>query len=284
MNIIEKTYSLNGSLTKRSKTDAIYLHHRAGSGDVESIDRQHKSQNWTCIGYHFYVRKDGSIYRGRREDTVGAHAYGYNSTSIGICAEGNFEVEEIMPEAQKQAIIELVNYLKQKYGVSRVLRHKDVNATACPGKNYPYEEIINGKVQEIEPTISAQGAIADIQRTLNKKYGLNIAVDNIAGNETKKAIVIGLQKELNSQFKAGLVVDGVFGNQTKSKCETLRKGAKGNITWLLQARLVCLGYNTNGVDGVFGNGTYSAVISFQKAKGIAVDGIVGKVTWTNLLA
>ena len=285
MNIIEKTYTLNGTLTKRSKTDTIYLHHAVYNGPVEDIDRMHKNNGWTCIGYHFYVRKDGSVYRGRREDTVGAHAYGYNSTSIGICAEGNFEVD-IMGEAQKQAIIELVNYLKSKYGISKVLRHKDVNATACPGRNYPYEEIVNGAPKPAPQPVSqpVTGKIADIQRTLNSRYGLNIAVDNVAGNETKKAIVIGLQKELNLQFKAGLVVDGVFGNQTKSKCEILRKGAKGNITWLLQARLVCLGYNTNGVDGVFGNGTYSAVVNFQKAKGIAVDGVVGKVTWTNLLA
>ena len=62
----------------------------------------------TCVTLNLApadVRKDGSVYRGRREDTVGAHAYGYNSTSIGICAEGNFEVD-IMGEAQKQAIIE----------------------------------------------------------------------------------------------------------------------------------------------------------------------------------
>lgn len=131
MQIIEKTYTLNGKLDIRKKTDKIILHHRAGNGDVESIDRVHKNKGWVCIGYHFYVRKDGSIYRGRQENAVGAHAYGSNSTSIGICAEGNFETD-IMPEIQKQSIIELVNYLKNKYQITKVLRHKDVNSTACP--------------------------------------------------------------------------------------------------------------------------------------------------------
>lgn len=143
MNIIEKEYSLNGTLQKRSKTDMILLHHAVYNGDVEGIDRIHKNKGWTCIGYHFYVRKDGSIYRGRKEDTVGAHAYGSNYTSIGICAEGNFEIDTMSVE-QKNSIIELVNYLKNKYGVTKVLRHKDVNATACPGKNYPFDEIVNG--------------------------------------------------------------------------------------------------------------------------------------------
>ena len=64
---------------------------------------------------------------------------------------------------------------------------------------------------------------------------------------------------------------------------TLRKGARGNITKLLQEKLVSYGYNTNGVDGIFGSGTEKAVISFQKNKELSVDGIVGKNTWKELL-
>lgn len=131
MEIIEKTYLLNGSLEERSKTDMIILHHAVYDGDVEGIDKIHKNKGYTCIGYHFYVRKDGTIYRGRRESTIGAHTYGSNSTSLGICAEGNFE-QDIMSAEQKNSIIELVGYLKGKYGISKVIRHKDVSATACP--------------------------------------------------------------------------------------------------------------------------------------------------------
>ena len=64
---------------------------------------------------------------------------------------------------------------------------------------------------------------------------------------------------------------------------TLKKGAKGNITKLVQEKLVSLGYNTNGVDGIFGTGTEKAVISFQKSNGLVADGIVGKNTWRKLL-
>ena len=64
---------------------------------------------------------------------------------------------------------------------------------------------------------------------------------------------------------------------------TLRKGARGNITKLLQEKLVSLGYNTNGVDGIFGAGTEKAIISFQKNNELVVDGIVGKNTWRKLL-
>ena len=126
------------------------------------------------------------------------------------------------------------------------------------------------------------GDIGKIQKTLNERYGLNIAVDDVAGNETKRAIVIGLQKEHNLQFNSGLAVDGVFGVKTRNACEKLRIGARGKITWLLQARLRCLAYNTNGVDGVFGNGTLRAVKQFQKNKKISVDGVVGRNTWSKL--
>ena len=64
---------------------------------------------------------------------------------------------------------------------------------------------------------------------------------------------------------------------------TVKKGARGNITKLLQEKLVSLGYNTNGVDGIFGSGTEKAVMSFQKSNGLVVDGIVGKNTWRKLI-
>jgi len=118
MNIIERTYSLNGGLSNRNTTNRIILHHAAVSNcSADDVDRWHKNKGWTCIGYHFFVRKDGAIYRGRREEAVGAHAYGSNTDSIGICAEGNFE-NETMGDVQKQALKELVAYLKNKYGIT----------------------------------------------------------------------------------------------------------------------------------------------------------------------
>ena len=63
----------------------------------------------------------------------------------------------------------------------------------------------------------------------------------------------------------------------------MKKGARGNITKLLQEKLVSLGYNTNGVDGIFGSGTDNAVRLFQKSNRLTADGIVGKNTWRKIL-
>lgn len=134
-----------------------------------------------------------------------------------------------------------------------------------------------------EPKVTVTGKVATIQQTLNSRYGLNIAVDNVAGSQTKAALVKALQIELNKQYNKGLAVDGDFGEKTNKACISLKIGAQGNITWLMQARLACLGYTIN-VDGVFGNATLSVVKQFQKDKGITVDGWVGKVTWNRLFA
>lgn len=125
-------------------------------------------------------------------------------------------------------------------------------------------------------------------------YGLT--ADYLAGNVTfaKLDSVIAnsnqgnewvrrLQQECNKQGFSKQTVDGIPGPATLAGCPVLKKGAKGNITKLLQEKLVKLGYSTNGVDGIFGSGTHSAVREFQKTRGLSVDGIVGQNTWRKLL-
>ena len=96
------------------------------------------------------------------------------------------------------------------------------------------------------------------------------------------AWVRSLQVELNAQgFRDSngnkLVVDGIAGSKTLSACPTLKVGARGNITKLMQQKV------GTTADGIFGNGTKQAVINYQKSKGLSADGIVGQNTWRKLL-
>ncbi|MEL5864651.1 N-acetylmuramoyl-L-alanine amidase [Clostridium cochlearium] len=118
----------------------IYHHTEATKATIEDIHRWHLEQGWSGCGYHFLVRKDGSIWRGRPENAVGAHSLRSNLNSIGICAEGNF-MKETMGQVQKKSLIELGIYLKNKYDIVNIYGHKDVYSTDCPGINYPLEEI-----------------------------------------------------------------------------------------------------------------------------------------------
>ena len=173
MNIIETNLEFK-DMSTRKLTERIILHHAAAKNcSAEDIQRWHLNNGWSGAGYHFLVRKDGTIYRLRPEDKVGAHAYGSNYNSLGICFEGDY-MEEDMQEAQKEAGKELVAYLKNKYNITTVQAHRDVCATSCPGDKFPFDEIVNSETnnkvipqpQENVP----KGNVAEIQSTLNDRY------------------------------------------------------------------------------------------------------------------
>lgn len=270
MNIVEKVFETVGTLQIRQKTTLIVLHHAYSTNcTVEDIDRWHKNRGWCKIGYQFFVKKDGTIYRGREENAVGAHAYGYNSISIGICAEGNYDVEQ-MPEAQKNAIIELVTYLKNKYGITEVKKHKDLNNTRCPGANYPFDEIVakaNGNVEF---------------KTINPIESKS--AESSSGNVVVNDLVKELQHELNVQKNAKLAEDGIFGPETAKAMINVKIGARGNITKIIQKALIKKGYSIyGGIDGIFGKDTDRRVRDFQRNNELTSDGIVGRNTIEKLL-
>ena len=96
---------------------------------VEDIDRWHKAQGWSGIGYHWYVDRDGHIFPGRSEREAGAHVIGYNHCSIGICYEGGLDEQgnsaDTRTPAQKAALLFIIKYLKQSYPNAIVLGHRD---------------------------------------------------------------------------------------------------------------------------------------------------------------
>ena len=142
LNIIQPNYKWAYGATIRQKTDYIVLHHVGAKGSFtpEKLHAEHLKKGWRGIAYNFYVRKDGTIYHGREENAAGGHTLDYNLVSIGVCFEGNFELET-MPDAQKNAGRELVAYLKAKYPTAQIVRHSKLNATACPGINFPFADI-----------------------------------------------------------------------------------------------------------------------------------------------
>lgn len=176
MKIIDVQYKWNGTLSKRGTTKHIVLHHRAGNGDAQSIHNGHLANGWTGIGYHFYVRKDGNVYRGRPIGTVGAHCVGYNDRSIGVCFEGNYETEK-MPEKQIKSGCELVSYLRGLYPNAEIKRHSDLVSTLCPGGKFEFERIKKGvnemSVEDAIEIVQAKAGLEEgtIEFLLCYKYG-----------------------------------------------------------------------------------------------------------------
>lgn len=149
-----KNYGLEfTSLTNRSKTDMFVIHHTGNHNDddlsAKEIHQSHLNLGWAGIGYHYVIRKNGMIEEGRPHWTVGSHAYGENGHTIGIHFSGNFEIgKPTMEQIESGAI--LLAKLGLDYGIvldkDHVVGHRELMATACPGKNLQSElQIIRGK-------------------------------------------------------------------------------------------------------------------------------------------
>ncbi len=130
-------------------TKLVYHHTAIKNISPEDINKLHKNKGWKGIGYHYYIRKDGTIYKGREDDAEGSHVKGYNKESIGICVEGNFE-EEYLSDEQIESLKKLSLYICLKYNIKDILPHKELGKTLCPGKNFPLEEIKNDVIKEIK--------------------------------------------------------------------------------------------------------------------------------------
>jgi N-acetylmuramoyl-L-alanine amidase len=143
---IKETNLAFGPLELRPETTLLIIHH-VGLTDMdvsaEQIHQMHLENGWSGIGYHYVIRKNGSIERGRPRDDIGAHTYGYNKKSIGINLVGNFEYA-IPKNEQIESAAKLIAALCHIYNItpdsSSILGHKDLNATLCPGKNL-YERL-----------------------------------------------------------------------------------------------------------------------------------------------
>lgn len=162
MNIVnvEKPKLNFESLTSRGNTSLIVIHHlgEGANGVYYNRDRsatyihqEHLNQGWSGIGYHYVIHPDGRIEQGRPTYAVGAHAYGYNSKSIGIVFSGTY-MDNVQPtDAQIEACAMLCANLATNYDLpienqeGIIVGHKDLNATACPGNVYDHLSDIVGK-------------------------------------------------------------------------------------------------------------------------------------------
>jgi N-acetylmuramoyl-L-alanine amidase len=126
------------------KVTHLVIHYSASYADqnltVKDIDKMHKDRGWKGVGYHYVIRRDGVVERGRPETEVGAHVAGQNTGKIGICCIGGLEratgpnkgVDNRTP-AQIDSLIKLIRELLKRYPGAKVVGHRDLANTQCPG-------------------------------------------------------------------------------------------------------------------------------------------------------
>lgn len=129
-------------INNSNRVDAIIIHCSATreGRDIgaKEIDAMHKQRGFNGIGYHYVIRLDGTIEKGRNETAVGAHCntkgfsrVSYNRHSIGICYVGGLDkagkAKDTRTPEQKAALIELINDICKRYPIVELLGHRDTS-------------------------------------------------------------------------------------------------------------------------------------------------------------
>ena len=104
---------------------------------AEQLLRDHKTRGFRTVGYHFYIRRDGTITQHRKLLEVGAHCRPWNRCSIGICYEGGLDGKGLPADtrtpAQKAALTQLLQELGRHFPAALTVGHRDLNPQkACP--------------------------------------------------------------------------------------------------------------------------------------------------------
>ena len=135
--------------------------HCADTSDTEDlrakdIHKMHLGFGWDGAGYHHIICRDGKIEPGRPSYWQGAHVYGQNENSLGICLIGR---KNFTP-AQKNSLSKLLHHLKCHYPDAEIVGHRDVQDTAktCPNFDvrswWANENLLNGQTAVVTASVT----------------------------------------------------------------------------------------------------------------------------------
>ena len=132
-----KKYIPKKEVKELNKPKKIIIHHTATSKQsYDSIKKYHViEKGFDDFAYHWYLRKDGSLRAGRKENVVGAHTKGQNDKSIGICIEGNYDKEKLSDEIIMK-LCDLIKEICDRHGELEICYHNEFAKKTCPGKNF----------------------------------------------------------------------------------------------------------------------------------------------------
>lgn len=115
--------------------------------DISVIRDWHLQRGFRDVGYHYFIKKDGTIQNGRPHSEQGAHTLGHNSDSIGICLHGRDE----FTSQQFATLINKVRELQRNYILKNkdVYGHNEFSTKTCP--NFDVSKIFNRYVGNLNP-------------------------------------------------------------------------------------------------------------------------------------
>ena len=114
----------------------LVIHHSASkpSTTPEEILKWHLDRGFSTWGYHKIITEEGLVHNCRPENVVPASVQGYNKGTLAVCLTGNFETDK-PNEFQKISLMLVIKEWLAQHPGAKVVGHKDLGATLCPGKN-----------------------------------------------------------------------------------------------------------------------------------------------------
>ena len=98
---------------------------------TEDLETIHRRRGFRGIGYHYYIRRDGTVVNTRSPELIGAHVKGHNAHSIGLCYEGGLDCDgkpaDTRTPEQRSALRLLVCQLLKRFRNSYVCGHRDLS-------------------------------------------------------------------------------------------------------------------------------------------------------------
>ena len=123
-------------MEKNERTISLIIVHCSATRcdrDITAADicAAHRVRGYRTGGYHYYIRKNGKVEKMRPESEVGAHCFGYNTHSIGVCYEGGLDSNgrpaDTRTQAQSLALQNLLYDLLMRYPGARIVGHRDLS-------------------------------------------------------------------------------------------------------------------------------------------------------------
>ena len=98
---------------------------------AEDIELWHKARRFSGIGYHFVIKRDGTLEHGRPLEKIGAHTKGHNLDSIGVCYVGTRKPTD----EQIETLLDLAAEFNLAYGLCADdwFGHYQFANKECPG-------------------------------------------------------------------------------------------------------------------------------------------------------
>ncbi len=133
-------------MANRRVTNYIFIHCSATTAkqdwvNAAEIRKWHKAKGWVDIGYHYVIKRDGTLETGRPVGAVGAHCQGMNATSVAVCMVGGADAkgggENNFTNPQWVELKKIITKLKGMYPRAKVVGHNQYANKACPSFYVP---------------------------------------------------------------------------------------------------------------------------------------------------